>query len=67
MIQGAWYGYGDGTSCPASTPNPCTTGSCCMMGTTVVDTTYAKWGCGIGMELSSSGGTRRSRASTRAR
>jgi hypothetical protein len=28
-----------------------------MMGATVVDTTYAKWGCGIGMELSSSGGT----------
>src|SRR6188508_2457114 len=22
MIQGAWYGYGDGTSCPATTPNP---------------------------------------------
>jgi hypothetical protein len=57
MIQGAWYGYGDGTSCPATTPNPCTTGSCCIMGATVVDTTYAKWGCGLGMELSSSGGT----------
>ena len=27
------------------------------MGATVVDTTYAKWGCGLGMELSSSGGT----------
>jgi hypothetical protein len=57
MIQGAWYGYGDGTSCPATTANPCTSGSCCMMGATVVDSTFAKWGCGIGMELSSSGGT----------
>jgi hypothetical protein len=58
MIQGAWYGYGDGTSCPATTPNPCSAGGgCCMMGATVVDSTYAKWGCGIGMELSSSGGT----------
>jgi hypothetical protein len=57
-IQGAWYGYGDGTSCPASTPNPCTTGACRMMGTTAPpDTTYMRWGCGIGMELSSSGGT----------
>ena len=28
-----------------------------MMGATVVDATYAKWGCGLGMELSSSGGT----------
>ena len=44
MIQGAWYGYGDGTSCPAPTANPCTSGSCCMMGTTVVDTTYAALG-----------------------
>ena len=57
-IQGAWYGYGDGTSCPASTPNPCTSGACRMMGTTAPpDTTYMRWGCGIGMELSSSGGT----------
>jgi hypothetical protein len=28
-----------------------------MMGATIVDTTYAAWGCGLGMELSSSGGT----------
>ena len=29
-----------------------------MMGTTAPpDTTYMRWGCGIGMELSSSGGT----------
>src|SRR3954471_7964669 len=29
-FRGAWYGYGDGTSCPASTPNPCAPGNCCM-------------------------------------
>jgi len=57
MIQGSWYGSGDGTSCPATTANPCTSGNCCMMGATVVDTTFARWGCSVGMELASSGGT----------
>ncbi len=28
-----------------------------MSGTTVVDTTYTKWGCGLGMELNDTGGT----------
>src|SRR5450755_4387396 len=57
-IQGAIYGYGDGSSCASPQPaNICTTGSCCISGTTVVDATNAKWGCGIGMELDSSGGT----------
>jgi Glycosyl hydrolase family 12 len=57
-IQGAVYGYSDGASCPKPQPsNICSTGSCCISGTTVVDTTFAKWGCGIGMELDSSGGT----------
>ena len=28
-----------------------------MMGATIVDTKYTAWGCGIGMELASSGGT----------
>src|SRR5882724_4992825 len=60
-IQGAVYPYGDGASCaygPTSPPaNICTTGSCCISGTTVVDATFAKWGCGIGVELNSSGGT----------
>jgi hypothetical protein len=57
-IQGAVYGYSDGSSCsvPAS-GKICTSAGCCISGTTVVDTTYAKWGCGIGMELHSSGGT----------
>jgi hypothetical protein len=57
QIQGAVYGYSDGSSCPNPQPaNICTTGACCVSGTTVVDATFAKWGCGIGMELNSSGG-----------
>jgi len=63
MIQGSWYSYGDNANTPNSgctpaTGNPCTSGSCCMMGATVVDMpAYKAWGCGLGMELSSSGGT----------
>ncbi len=57
-IQGAIYGYTDGSSCASPQPsNICTTGSCCISGTTVVDATNAKWGCGIGMELNDTGGT----------
>ena len=57
-IQGAIYGYSDGSSCASPQPtNICTTGSCCISGTTVVDATSAKWGCGIGMELNDAGGT----------
>ncbi len=57
-IQGAIYGYTDGSSCASPQPtNICSTGSCCISGTTVVDTTNAKWGCGIGMELNDAGGT----------
>jgi hypothetical protein len=59
-IQGSVYAYGDGASCPFGPTSPpsniCTTGSCCISGTTVLDTTFAKWGCGIGVELNSSGG-----------
>jgi len=62
MIQGSWYSYGDNANTPNSmcmppTGNPCGAGGCCLKGATVVDTTYKAWGCGIGMELSSSGGT----------
>ena len=61
QIEGAVYPYGDGSSCPygPNTPsaNICTSGSCCISGTTVVDSTFAKWGCGIGVELSDTGGT----------
>ena len=55
-IQGAFYMYDDGASCTKA-DNPCSANGCCISGTTVVDATYAKWGCGVGMELSSSGGT----------
>jgi len=61
-IQGSFYAYHDGSTC--TTPSPisstaCASGSagCCIAGTTVVDSTYAKWGCGLGMDLNSSGGT----------
>lgn len=55
-IQGAWYGYGDGTSCtPAA--NICESGACCISGATVTpDMDFTQWGCGIGFELNSSGG-----------
>jgi Glycosyl hydrolase family 12 len=58
-IQGAIYGYSDGSSCASPQPADICTASagCCISGTTVVDATSAKWGCGIGMELDSSGGT----------
>ncbi|HEY4393951.1 MAG TPA: hypothetical protein VGP64_07815 [Polyangia bacterium] len=57
-IQGAVYGYTDGSSCASPQPsNICGSGGCCISGTTVVDSTNAKWGCGIGMELNDSGGT----------
>jgi hypothetical protein len=57
-IQGAIYGYTDGSSCASPQPaDICSTGSCCISGTTVVDATNAKWGCGIGMELNDAGGT----------
>jgi hypothetical protein len=58
-IQGAFYGYSDGSSCTPPT-NICSTGSCCISGTTTISnaaTMYKNWGCGLGMELNSSGGT----------
>jgi Glycosyl hydrolase family 12 len=57
-IQGAVYGYTDGSSCASPQPaNICGSGGCCINGTTVVDSTSTKWGCGIGVELNDSGGT----------
>jgi hypothetical protein len=57
-IQGAFYTYGDGSSCTQPLVNPpCVTNGICLSGTTVVDPTYAKWGCGIGLELNATGGT----------
>jgi hypothetical protein len=56
-IQGAFYTYGDGYSCTQPLVNPpCATGGICLSGSTVVDKTYTKWGCGIGLELNATGG-----------
>jgi hypothetical protein len=56
-IQGAWYGYGDGKSCSDETGlNPCKSGKCCISGHTIVDMTFAAWGCGLGLSLNASGG-----------
>ncbi len=64
QIQGSFYSYGDGTqsngdgvSCTTATPVCSASAGCCMSGTTVIDSTYAKWGCGLGMELNDTGGT----------
>ena len=55
-LQGVIYPYGDGMSCPYSPTTPpakdfCAGGKCCLSGTTKVDSTFAAWGCGIGVEL----------------
>jgi len=55
-LQGAFYTFGDGSSCTPMNP-PCSTMGICLSGTTAVDPTYAKWGCGMGMELNATGGT----------
>ena len=54
-IQGAFYGYTDGSSCQVLKPLCLASAGCCMTGTTVVDLTYKKWGCGLGMELNDTG------------
>ena len=55
-VQGAIYGFSDGTSCTVPT-TLCTAGQCCISGATIVDATYAAYGCGIGVSLNDSGGT----------
>jgi hypothetical protein len=55
-LQGAFYMYGDGSSCTVTNP-PCSPMGVCVSGMTAVDPTYAKFGCGIGLELNSTGGT----------
>ena len=58
-IQGAFYTFGDGTSCPATPADPVCAApkGVCIAGTTKVDPTYAAYGCAIGLELNSTGGT----------
>ena len=55
-LQGSLYMYHDGSTC-TSPVEACGATGCCIKGATVVDTTFAKWGCGLGFELNSSGGT----------
>jgi Glycosyl hydrolase family 12 len=50
-IQGAFYGYGDGVTCPAMPPPPCTAAGACMTGTTMA--VAADYGCGLGLQLNS--------------
>ncbi|HYJ10304.1 MAG TPA: hypothetical protein VEX18_14875, partial [Polyangiaceae bacterium] len=54
-LQGSIYMYHDGSSC-TSPVEACGATGCCIKGATVVDATFAKWGCGIGFELNSTGG-----------
>jgi hypothetical protein len=54
-LQGSFYMFGDGSSC-TQVPSPCGAEGCCIAGATVLDPTYAAWGCGVGLELNSSGG-----------
>jgi hypothetical protein len=61
-VQGAVYAYSDGSTCTSPSPisaTPCVSGSagCCISGATVVDEKSTKWGCGLGIDLNSSGGT----------
>jgi Glycosyl hydrolase family 12 len=54
-LQGSIYMYDDGSTC-TSPVEACNTTGCCIKGATVVDKTFAKWGCGLGFELNSTGG-----------
>jgi cellulose 1,4-beta-cellobiosidase len=54
-LQGSIYMYHDGSTC-TSPVEACTATGCCIKGATVVDATFAKWGCGLGFELNSTGG-----------
>ncbi len=54
-IQGAFYVYGDAITCAPPSENPCSSGSCCLDGATIVDNeAYSSWGCGIGFQLNAS-------------
>jgi hypothetical protein len=57
-VQGAVYAYTDGQSCSVTEGvSICATqANCCIAGTTS-DESYDFYGCGIGLELNSSGGT----------
>ncbi len=63
-LQGAIYPYGDGMSCPYSPTAPtghqtsARAASAASCGTTKIDSTFAAWGCGIGVELDDDGTTK---------
>ncbi len=58
-VVGGFYLFGDSQSCtlPPSGTKACqttdggTTGGVCLSGATIVDSTYAAWGCGMGLSL----------------
>lgn len=59
-VQGSVFGFGDTTSWVKPTTPICSagaTGTCCISGTTITDSTYAAYGAGMGLDLNSSGGT----------
>ena len=57
QLQGSFYMYQDASlSCTPANPICSPTAGCCISGTTVVDPTYAKWGCGIGLSLNTPSG-----------
>ena len=55
-LQGAFYLFGDGITCNVAEGNPCTAEGCCLDWTTIVDSSFLSWGCGLGMELNATGG-----------
>ncbi len=66
-IQGAWYWYADGvgTTVTGATKDapPFVAGKgMCLSGATIVDTTYAAWGAGIGLDLNATGGATAAKA-----
>lgn len=54
-LQGSLYMYHDGSTC-TSPVEACAATGCCIKGATAIDATFAKWGCGLGFELNSTGG-----------
>lgn len=59
-FQGSWYCFDDGeveTTCVTDTPPwDATVMAMCMTGSTIVDSTYAAWGAGIGASLNDQDG-----------
>jgi hypothetical protein len=57
QLQGSFYMYQDTSlTCKPANPLCSLPAGCCISGATVVDPTYVKWGCGIGLGLNTSSG-----------